>query len=57
MYPIIPIDVVIVLSKSKKKITYVHVIMETKVESISDLRSINLEANMLKASATDGAIM
>lgn len=28
--------------------------METKVESISDLRSINLEANMLKASATDG---
>ena len=29
-------------------------IMETKVESISDLRSINLEANMLKASATDG---
>ena len=38
----------------KEKITYVHVIMETKVESISDLRSINLEANMLKASATDG---
>ena len=54
LYPIIPIGCGSSPFEVKEKITYVHVIMETKVESISDLRSINLEANMLKASATDG---
>lgn len=54
LYPIIPIGCGNSSFEVKEKITYVHVIMETKVESISDLRSINLEANMLKASATDG---
>ena len=54
LYPIIPIGCGNSPFEVKEKITYVHVIMETKVESISDLRSINLEANMLKASATDG---
>ena len=54
LYPIIPIGCGNGPFEVKEKITYVHVIMETKVESISDLRSINLEANMLKASATDG---
>ena len=54
LYPIIPIGCGNSHFEVKEKITYVHVIMETKVESISDLRSINLEANMLKASATDG---
>ena len=54
LYPIIPIGCGHSPFEVKEKITYVHVIMETKVESISDLRSINLEANMLKASATDG---
>ena len=54
LYPIIPIGCGNSTFEVKEKITYVHVIMETKVESISDLRIINLEANMLKASATDG---
>lgn len=54
LYPIIPIGCGNSPFEVKEKITYVHVIMETKVESISDLRNMNLEASMLKASATDG---
>lgn len=53
LYPIIPIrcsdDSPF---KVKEGISYVHVIMENKVNSIDELRNIDLKANMLKASGT-----
>ena len=54
LYPIIPTGCGDGPLGVKEKTTYVHVIVETKVETINDLRSINLETSMLKASGTNG---
>lgn len=54
LYPVIPTGCGDSPFGVKEKVTYVHVIVETKVESVNDLRDMNLEAAMLKASSTDG---
>lgn len=54
LYPIIPIGCGDSPFEVKEKVSYVHVILEKKVESISDLKNIDLKASMLRANSTDG---
>lgn len=55
LYPVIPTGCGSSPFDVGEKVTYLHVVLEDRVNSINDLKDITLNASMLKASGTNGS--